>query len=114
MAFGVYSPVFIITSGTALSAEVQLNGGLVQAILMPAAWDIADISFATAQSAGGTYRDVHDAFGNEIAVSVAAGRAVMVPPGLVRAGNFLKLRSGTAGAAVNQTADRTLILLTNR
>lgn len=114
MAVGINAPTFTIASGQSLSAAVRLNGTSAQMLLMPSGWDAADISFAVCETEAGTYADLYDAFGNEIAITVAAGRAVLLPPGLVRAGTWLKLRSGTSGAPVAQTADRLLTLLTSR
>ena len=103
----------VIAINQSLSAEVDLEGFTLAAILMPSAWDAAGLTFQAADVTGGTFRDVYDDAGNEVAVSAAASRAIGIDllAGAVAALRFIKLRSGTTGVPVTQTAARTLTLV---
>jgi hypothetical protein len=102
---------FTIANGQSLSAALQANGLMGEAIIMPGTWTAAVLTFAAAETEAGTYLPLVDATGTEIALTVAASQRIVLPVGLVRSHNWLKLRSGTSGAAVNQAAARTLTLL---
>lgn len=101
-----------IANGASLSSEIDLGGYELEAIHMPAAWTAANLTFTAATVSGGTFDAVHDDGGTEVTVTAAASRAI--PLGTVTRRlnglQFIKVRSGTAGAAVNQAADRTITL----
>lgn len=103
---------FLIANGGSLSAAVQLNGLFGEAIIMPAAWTAAGLSFAACATQGGTFLPLVDVTGVELTLVVAASTRIVLPQGLIRSHNWIKLQSGTSAAAVNQGADRTLTLLT--
>jgi hypothetical protein len=100
----------VIASGTSLSPATDLGAQRLQGIQMPAAWDAANLTFQGSAD-GVTYNDVYDSAG-EHSVTAAASRMIMVDAEKFRAIRYLKVRSGTTGVAVNQTADRTLTLVT--
>jgi hypothetical protein len=101
-----------ITNGTSLSAEVDLEGMRLVAILMPAAWTAANLTFQGADVTGGAYADAYDDAGAEVSVTAAASRFISLDTRAVKiAGRFIKVRSGTTGVPVNQAADRTLVLI---
>jgi hypothetical protein len=102
---------FTIANGESLSAALQLNGLMGEAIIMPGTWTAAGLSFAACETEGGTYLPLADALGVEITLVVAASTRVVLPLGLLRGHNFIKLRSGTSAAAVNQGGDRAIALL---
>lgn len=107
-----------IANGASLSDEIDMGGYNLLGIIMPAAWDAAAITFAASDATGGTFVPVYDDAGAEISVTAAAGHAIGIATTL-KAGSlapfrFVKLRSGTAGAAVNQTAQRTLLVVVER
>lgn len=102
---------FTIANGESLSAPLEANGLMGEAIVMPAAWTAAALSFAAAETEGGTFLPLFDALGTEIALTVAASRRVVLPMGLIRAQRWLRLRSGTSAAAVNQGDARAVTLL---
>lgn len=102
---------FTIANGESLSNAMQLNGLMAEAIVMPAAWTAAVLTFAAAEEEAGTYLPLVDAAGVQIQLVVAASQRIVLPLGLVRGHNWLKLRSGTSGAAQNQGGARTLTLL---
>jgi len=98
-----------IAQNASLSDEIDIRGYKHIVIFMPAAWDAAALTFVAAPTAGGTAVPVY-ANGVEVSETVAASRAVAIDLNAIAlAGvHFLYLRSGTATAAVNQTAIRTL------
>jgi len=103
-----------ISSGNSLSAAVDLRNEYVEKILMPAAWDAAALTFQVCETESGTYRDLYTETA-EFSVSAAgAGRAIVVPPERWLGGAWLKVRSGTSGTPVNQTADRAIQLEVRR
>lgn len=106
-----------IANGASLSGNITsslwpqegLGNLIVYAIDMPAAWTAANITLQIA-SADGTFRDVYDSSGNEITITAAASRRIVVPPNTYISGGAMRLRSGTAAAPVNQGADRTILV----
>lgn len=107
-----------ISSGGSLSAAQEFqktvnaqNGEALIRLDMPSGWDAAGITFQVSED-GQTYRNLYDAAGNEKALTVAASRAIYLPPLDFAGIRFIKVRSGTAGSPVNQTADRTIRLVT--
>ena len=103
-----------ITSGTSLSAALDLTllGGVPASIQMPAAWDAANLTFQVSAD-GTTFQNYFDSAGAgaEIVVGAAASRVIRLVPTDFWGIRFLKIRSGTSGLAVNQTADRALFLV---
>lgn len=104
--------VATIAASASLSAAVALPiGHVLVAIVMPSAWDAAGITLQGSFD-GTTYQNVYIAAGTELALTVAAATNVALDPLLYQAFPFLKIRSGTAGAPVNQTASRAITLIT--
>lgn len=103
----------VIANGASLSAEVDLEGYKIVAVQMPAGWDAAALTFQASATSGGTFGNVYDDSGTEVSATVAASRVVGMDyiAGALAALRFIKLRSGTSGSAVNQTAERTLTLI---
>lgn len=99
----------VISSGTSLSAAVDLGTARLSRITMPAAWDTAGLSFDVSYD-GTTYSNLYNNVGTEYTVPAAASRAILVPLSDFVGIRYIKIRSGTASAAVNQTAQRTLNL----
>lgn len=98
-----------ILSGASLSNELDLTGQVVTAIHMPAGWDSAAITVVASDkptTEDEDYDPVYSSAGTELSLTVAANRVIYLDPSVTRGLRFVKLRSGTAGAAVNQTADR--------
>ena len=100
-----------IANGTSLSGELQLNGLMIDAIIMPAAWTAAGLSFVAAEVSGGTFLPLFDVAGVEITATVAASPRIVLPISLIRTHNFIQLRSGTSAVPVNQGAARSITLL---
>lgn len=100
--------VAVIANGASLSGAVELDGLLV-GIQMPTAWTAAGITFQ-ASADGTNFFDVKDSAGTEVSLTAAASTYITLDPA---ARNFkaIKVRSGTSAAAVNQGAERVLVLM---
>lgn len=99
--------VTIANAGT-LSPEVDTTGRSLAAIIMPAAWTAAVLTFQGSNASGGTFADVYDDQGNEVVVQAAASRAIGLDAVSVALApyRYLKIRSGTSASAVAQGASR--------
>lgn len=98
-----------IANGAAISGNVELTAPMF-GIDMPAAWTAADLTFQVSAD-GGTYSDLYDELGVETNVKAAASRAIrFTNPGQWLGVRFLRIRSGTAAAPVNQGGARVLTL----
>ena len=110
MAYTEY-PTVTISSGGSLSPEVGLGEKTLVGILMPAGWDAASITFqATPDDVN--FGELYNSGGTEVTFTVAAGQFIAVDPTLWRGITGIKVRSGTSASPVNQTANRTLTLIT--
>jgi hypothetical protein len=110
-ASGLTSVTATIANGASLSGAVSLAGAGLLRILMPAAWTAAALTFQVSPD-DGTYYDLYGDDGVEYSVTVAAARAVTLDVTRFVGISFLKVRSGTASAAVNQGGSRALLLVT--
>jgi hypothetical protein len=82
------------------------------AILMPATWTAADLTFQASNDNTTFYNMVNTA-GNEVTVTgPAASEWVAIDPADFVGVEYLKVRSGSSGAAVAQGGDRVLTFLT--
>lgn len=104
-----------ILNGTALSAVVDFDAICrLTAIIMPAAWTAASITFQVSED-NVTFGDLRDDAHNEVTLTTpAAGEVIAFRNDLKRLfGHFryVKIRSGTTGTPVNQGADRVMTLL---
>lgn len=107
-----------IASGASLSGVAQpynapnasLQDMVVYGIVMPAAWDTANLTFQASHDRS-TYNNVYADDGTELTVTAAASRFILVPPVTHLCASGLIIRSGTAGTPVNQTASRNIIVL---
>lgn len=110
-AFGYRSMDFTIAGGGTLSAAVQLNGLHGEAIVMPAAWTAAGLSFTAGDTELGTFQPLFDGLGVELTMSVLASQTIVLPISMIRAFNWLKMRSGTSAVPVVQGTQRVVSLL---
>ena len=101
-----------IAINSSLSGAVALGEKVAVGIVMPASWDAASLTFQGSADGGVTFSNVHDSSGNELSVTTAAGRYVYLDPSAFVGLNQIKIRSGTSGSPVNQTAARTLTIVT--
>ena len=95
-----------ITSGQSESSVLELVSETLVGIYMPAAWDAADLAFL-ASSDGQSFSDIHE-FGSALTAPVAAGQYVPLDFTKFVGAAYIKVRSESGGAAVNQTAERVL------
>lgn len=104
-----------ITNGTSLSNAAQLGGARPVAILMPGTWTSADLTFQGSFD-GTTYGNLYDASATEVTVTNAAATAryITLDPSKFASCVYLKVRSGTSGSAVNQGADRLIVIIAQR
>lgn len=98
-----------IANGASLSDAEDVRGLLLVGITMPAAWTAADLSFQ-ASADGTTYNDAYDADGNELVVQAAASRYIAIGDMAFQGVAYIKVRSGTTGAAQAQGAARLVTL----
>lgn len=101
-----------IASSASLSAGIPIGDKVAIGVMMSAAWDAAALTFQVSADNGTTFDNVYDSSGNELTVQTAAGRYVYFDPTAFVGVNYLKIRSGTSGTPVNQTAARSLVLVT--
>jgi len=97
-----------IASSGNLSAAVDLSGLVAVGIQMPAAWDTANLTFQGSPD-GVTYTNVYKD-GAEYVVVAAISQWLILEPADFAGIRYLKVRSGTSGTPVTQTAARTLKL----
>jgi len=103
-----------IPSGEALSSEVDLGDWDLEAILTPAAWTTAALTFLGTTTSGGTDVSLFEDAGNEISVACAVDRYISITgtdKTAIRAIRWLTIRSGTLATPVNQASARTLTLV---
>ncbi len=101
-----------ISSGQAVSSAVQVNGKMV-GIILPTGWTTAAVTFLGSPD-DTTYSPIYDA-GIERTIASAdavAGRLILLPLPDWLGVKFVKIRSGTNAAAVNQAAARTITIMT--
>lgn len=99
----------VIENGGSLSGIVDLGGRKLVAIVMPAAWDAAGLTFQASPD-GTNFFNVYDG-ATERALTVAASYYSALAIGDWIGVRWFKIRSGAAGTPVNQTAERTLTLV---
>ena len=93
-----------------LSDIVDCRGFDIVRIHMSAGWDAADLSFQV-DDGDGTFRDVYWDWGAELVIGVTAGITIELSPFvLMHAIERIKVRSGTTGAPVAQSAERLIQL----
>jgi hypothetical protein len=102
-----------IASGQSLSAAVCVGAGVPIVLTMPDAWTAADITFQTSHD-GVTYRNLYDGVNEVKITSPVAGTNVPLDAISFAAARFVKVRSGTSAAAVNQGADRALEIIARK
>lgn len=98
-----------IASGTSLSGAVEIGEGVLIGIVLPTMTS-ASLSFQ-ASADGTTYGEAVDSALAAIAVSASTGGQYIAAPAALNGVPFLKIRSGTSGAPVNQGADRVITLI---
>lgn len=100
-----------IANGASLSDVVHLKSHALAGIQMPSAWTAADLTLQASYD-GTTYVNVYDKDDAEVTIQAAADRFIALDAGPFIGIQRLKIRSGTAAAAVNQGGARLLQVVT--
>jgi hypothetical protein len=109
----------IAAGATGLSDVILLGELRLAGVIMPAAWQAASLTFQSCDTENGTFTNVYYDSGSgtatEATATVSTSRRVMFTGDLALAlngcGKYIKLRSGTAALAVDQTATRSIGLI---
>jgi len=99
-----------IANGESLSPAIDLGGTSLIAIQMPAAWTAANLSLQVSHN-GTDFADLYGKDGSEYVIAAAANRAIQLAPADLAGARWIKLRSGVTATPVNQSAARTLTLV---
>jgi hypothetical protein len=111
MGIGIVQTSVTIASGNSLSGAVPIGDHVPVGIAMPASWDAAGLTFQVSCDGGTTWNELYDSTGVETTFTVSTSRYIPLDPTVWIGINHIKIRSGTAAVAVNQTADRVLTLV---
>lgn len=106
----ISSQTMTIANGASVSGSLQMYGQSVIRVVMPSGWTAAVITVQTSGD-GSTWNDLYDRDGNEYTIQAAAGRSIIIAPADFAGMNYIRLRSGTSSAAVNQGAQRDIVLI---
>jgi len=93
---------FTIAQNGTTSAPVNMKGCTMSRIIMPAAWDTANITLLAGEGAG--YQPVYDAYGSAVTITAVAGHTISLSPGDYWNWNYLEL----VATAAQTTGARTL------
>lgn len=103
-----------IAAGASLSGAANLGDKILCAIIVPATWTAAALTFQVSDDNGVTWYEMYDYLGNEenVAVgNVTAGGRFYVDPSDFASVDLIKVRSGTLAAPVDQATAATLSLV---
>ena len=98
-----------IPNGTSLSNAVILDGLRPSVIHAPTAWDAACLTFQGSGD-GTVWGHLFSHLGVEITCNIAVSFRIPITFTGIEDNMAIKIRSGTAGAPVNQSADRIIYL----
>jgi hypothetical protein len=94
-----------------MSNAIDMAGARAVRIAMPAAWTAANLTFQASYD-NATWNNLYSSDGSEYTVIAAASRSIILPYADFMGIRYLKVRSGTSSAAVQQGADRALVIQT--
>lgn len=102
-----------IANGASLSDAEDLGGFTLVGVITDSAWDTNSMSFLSATTLDGTYLPVKSlTTGSEFtAPGIAASGWYGADPADFASVRYLKVRSGTSAAAVNQSGDTVVTLV---
>jgi hypothetical protein len=100
--------VATIANGESQSNSMGVGEMSLLAIVMPASWTAANLTFLGSYDNGTTFQPLHEMDGDEITVVTAASRTCILDPAVFTGLDYVKIRSCTTGGPVNQGAARTL------
>jgi hypothetical protein len=90
-----------IAAGASLSSALSVSAGQITGLYV-ATWTAAVMTFQTSVDKGTTWINLYDDAGNEVSVTPTAAKFCALDAGTFGGITYLKCRSGTSGAAVNQ------------
>lgn len=102
-----------IGADTSISGKIFTNNFAIFNIIMPSEWTPADITLEVSND-GTSFQHLYADDGTELKVEVSAGNSFTlehVKAIMLGHWKYLKIRSGVAGAFVNQTGARQLKLI---
>jgi hypothetical protein len=101
----------VIASSGNLSGAINLGNTVLAGLILPGTWDAAVLTFQGSID-GSTYADIYDGT-TERSLTTAGvlGKAITLDSSTWMAWRYIKIRSGTAGTPVTQTAQRTISLV---
>lgn len=98
-SYDQWSQSVTIASGQQDSAAVNLVGGTLCGVYLPAAFTGASLTFKASTAVGGTYKEVLNEDGTPYTVTVSADGYSPVDPSVFAGVLFLKVRSASAEGA---------------
>jgi hypothetical protein len=111
MAKPVASVSMTILAGEALSSIGNLTAGTPVLLLTPVDWNPAANASLQVSSDGVSFFNLTTAAGDEVAMSMGPSRAVLLPEVLLRAVNFLRIRSGLSTGPILQQGARSFVVV---
>jgi hypothetical protein len=93
-----------IPHNESLSDGVDCTGGNIVRVTVPQEFTDANLTFQ-ASSNGDLYNDLYDSKGNEVTLVATPDTTIIVSAEWTRSIGWIKFRSGTRVAPVNQTKD---------
>jgi hypothetical protein len=105
-----------IANAASLSNAALLGDQVLVGIAMSAAWTAASLTFQVSFDDGVTWTDLYDDAGVEVKLSPTSpdGKYLALSPDPFGGVLWLKVRSGTTGTPVAQSAARSLTLVTRK
>jgi hypothetical protein len=99
-----------VAAGASLSgASTKISGQRLVGVMTASTWDAAKLTFQVS-SDGTNYADLYSETAEYEVASVTGAAAVALDPAKFVGWDYVKVRSGTSGAATNQ-ADATIVTL---
>lgn len=115
----LYKQAFNVTiaNGTSISTSIDLGDMVLCAVITPAAWTAAAITFEASVN-GTDWRPMRTTAGEVTVataqISASEARYLVLDPNNFRGVRFVRVRSGVSGTFVNQGAERVLQLVAVR
>lgn len=98
-----------IANGQSTSTAVELSQGYISGIFMPASWTAAPLTLEGSVD-GAAFLPLYDAAGVALRIEAAADRMIVLPADATQGLRYVRLRSGTLAAPINQGAERAIKL----